>query len=129
VLFRSHAVVVRAEQALGFPPDVEVDEAIDEQVPDSLHWHLIATVNEAMSNVARHAEASTVLLRIALVGDHLMATVIDNGRGLPAERTESGLQNLRRRAQVAGGTMTLKAGPRGRGLELTWRVPLPDVDG
>jgi PAS domain S-box-containing protein len=126
---RLHAVVVRAEQALGFPPDVEVDEGIDEQVPESLHWHLIATVNEAMSNVARHADASAVLLRIALVDDHLVATVTDNGRGLPVERNESGLQNLRRRAQVAGGTMRLQPGPGGKGLELTWRVPLPDVDG
>jgi signal transduction histidine kinase len=123
---RLHAVIVRAEQVLGFPPDVEVDEDIDESVPETLHWHLIATVNEALSNVARHSGATRVQVVISIRGETLVAAVIDNGRGLPAERNESGLVNLRRRAQVAGGTMTTEPGPDGSGLALTWRVPLPN---
>jgi signal transduction histidine kinase len=122
---RLHAVIVRAEQALGFAPDVDVDEAVDEMVPDTLHWHLIATVNEALSNVARHAGATRVRVEISLHDRELVASVTDDGRGLPDDRKESGLVNLRTRAQVAGGTMTTSPGANGRGLKLTWRVPLP----
>jgi len=50
--------------------------------------------------------------------------VIDDGVGLPAERHESGLANLRRRAELVGGTMITGPGLDGRGLRLTWRVPL-----
>jgi hypothetical protein len=59
------------------------------------------------------------------VGKELVVVVSDNGRGLPAERNESGLANLRRRAQIAGGSMAAEPGPDGRGLVLTWRAPLP----
>ncbi len=124
---RLHAVIVRAEQVLGFPPDVDVDEDIDESVPETLHWHLIATVNEALSNVARHSGATRVQVLISIRGETLLASVTDNGCGLAAERKESGLVNLRRRAQVAGGTMTTGPGPDGTGLALIWRVPLPVI--
>jgi PAS domain S-box-containing protein len=122
---RLHAVIVRAEQALGFPPDVDVDESIDQTVPQTLHWHLIATVNEALSNVARHAGANRVHVQISIRDGELAVSVTDDGRGLPTNRTESGLANLRRRAQVAGGTMSTQCGRDGRGLMLTWRVPVP----
>ena len=62
---------------------------------------------------------------VAVAGGDLIAIVADNGRGLPDDRNESGLVNLRRRAQIAGGSMTADPGPDGRGLVLTWRAPLP----
>jgi PAS domain S-box-containing protein len=121
---RLHAVVMRAATTLGFEPDVDVDERIDDAVPGSLHWHMIATVNEALSNVARHASASRASLRIALDERDVVVTVSDDGRGLPPEPKESGLLNLRRRAQMSGGAMTIEAGANGRGLVLSWRVPI-----
>jgi PAS domain S-box-containing protein len=122
-------VITRVEQMLGFRPDVHVAAEIDHQVPDTLHWHLIATVNEALSNVVRHARASELRVTVSVVGDELVARIADNGQGLPGDREESGLRNLRRRAETAGGTMTTTAGPRGAGLVLTWRVPLRTVEG
>jgi PAS domain S-box-containing protein len=121
---RLRAVVARAEQILGFAPQVSLDAAIDQRVPEALQWNLIATVNEALSNVARHAHATTVRLTISLAADELIACIADDGQGLPADPQESGLLNLRRRAQVAGGTMSTSAGRDGAGLVLTWRVPL-----
>jgi signal transduction histidine kinase len=85
---------------------------------------MIATVNEALSNVARHASASRASLRIALDERDVVVTVSDDGRGLPPEPKESGLLNLRRRAQMSGGAMTIEAGANGRGLVLSWRVPI-----
>jgi PAS domain S-box-containing protein len=126
---RLHAVVERAAQTLGFVPEVVAGDEIDQEIPEALHWHLIATVNEALSNVAKHARATKVLLTITVADSELTASVMDDGVGLPEERTESGLVNLRRRAQVAGGTMTTAPGSDGAGLVLTWRVPMPNADG
>jgi signal transduction histidine kinase len=57
-------------------------------------------------------------------GPELVVTVTDDGVGLPPQRHESGLANLRRRAELVGGTMATGPGPGGRGLQLQWRVPL-----
>jgi PAS domain S-box-containing protein len=122
---RLASVVARAEQSLGFSVRAEVDRALDSAAPETLHWHLLATVNEALSNVARHANASAVRVRVAVAGDELVVTVADDGRGMPdAPPSESGLLNLRRRAEMVGGSMTTRRGLDGRGVELTWRVPL-----
>ncbi len=55
----------------------------------------------------------------------LTVRVTDNGCGLPAVRTESGLANLRQRAADLGGRMEVGAGSGdGPGTVLTWMVPL-----
>jgi PAS domain S-box-containing protein len=123
---RLAAVFTRAEQALGFAPEVELRGPIDE-VPESVHLHLLATLTEALSNVGRHSGAKRVAVTIRAGAEQLTAVVADNGRGLPPDRQESGLANLRRRAEIAGGTMTTTPGPDGTGLVLTWQVPLPVV--
>ncbi|BBY14570.1 sensor histidine kinase [Mycolicibacterium litorale] len=85
--------------------------------------HAEAVVREAVSNAVRHAEATELSVRVA-VADDLCIEVADNGRGVEGPRTESGLRNLRARADAAGGTVTL--GPRdGGGTLLRWCVPLP----
>jgi PAS domain S-box-containing protein len=116
----------RAEKLLGFALDVRVAGEVD-ALPEPLHLHLLATVNEALSNVARHASATRAWVTITVAGNELSAVVRDDGCGLPAERRESGLANLRRRAEMVDGTMTTEPGPGGMGLELAWRVPLPEV--
>lgn len=121
---RVTSVVRRAEQSLGFRPDLRIDGSVDEAVPEHLHLHLLATVNEALSNVARHAGASQVQVEVTVGNGELSAIIIDNGRGLPDDRHESGLKNLRKRSQLAGGTMTTNPGPKGKGLVITWVAPL-----
>ena len=117
------AVVERAGDSLGFAPVTSVDAAIN-GAPAVIQWHLLATLNEALSNVVRHAGASAVRVTVTADDGWLTVTVADDGRGLPAQLTESGLAKLRRRATTAAGSMTLGAGPDGKGVALTWRVPL-----
>ena len=56
--------------------------------------------------------------------DCLEFEVADNGRGVPAGVTGSGLANLRQRAEDVGGSFTLEALPTG-GTRLRWCAPLP----
>ncbi|MGU3502449.1 GAF domain-containing protein [Mycobacterium sp. C31M] len=92
-------------------------------VEPGLADHAEAVVREAVSNAVRHSGA-TELAVLVRVDDDLSVTVTDNGCGVAANITESGLANLRRRADESAGTLTVGAGPTG-GTMLHWSAPLP----
>jgi two-component system sensor histidine kinase DevS len=84
--------------------------------------HAEAVVTEAVSNAVRHARATTLRVQIK-VEDELCIDVADNGCGLPDQLTGSGLINLRRRAEQAGGSFRLETPPLG-GTLVRWSAPL-----
>ncbi len=80
------------------------------QVPaDAVSTALFRIVQESLTNVARHAEAS--LVRIELLADHarLRLTVRDNGRGIDPQRMQSGvgLLSMRERANALGASLRI----------------------
>ena len=85
--------------------------------------HAEAVVREAVSNAVRHSGA-TELSVVVRVDDDLTVTVTDNGHGVGAGVTESGLANLRRRAEDTAGTFALAPADRG-GTVVHWSAPLP----
>ena len=85
--------------------------------------HAEAVVREAVSNANRHGRTRTLAVTVR-VDDDLMIEVIDDGDGMPADVTESGLNNLRSRAAEAGGELVVAPAPGG-GTRLQWRAPLP----
>ncbi len=85
--------------------------------------HAEAIVREAVSNVVRHAAATTVTVTVT-VDDDLSITVTDDGTGFPTGTTRSGLANLATRARDCGGRLEVGTGPTG-GARLVWSVPLP----
>jgi len=92
-------------------------------VDAALADHAEAVVREAVSNAVRHAGATTLTVNVA-VSDDLCIDVVDDGIGIPAEVTGSGLTNLRRRAEDAGGDFSI-ARPTTGGTHLKWCAPLP----
>lgn len=92
-------------------------------VDATLADHAEAVVREAVSNAVRHADATEVTVRVT-VADDLCIEVADNGRGIDGSVTESGLRNLRTRADDAAGTFTV-GGRAGGGTVLRWSAPLP----
>ncbi|KUI38514.1 GAF domain-containing sensor histidine kinase [Mycobacterium sp. GA-2829] len=92
-------------------------------VDATLADHAEAVVREAVSNAVRHAEATELTVRVT-VADDLCIEVGDNGRGIEGAVTESGLRNLRARAEGVGGTCTVERNPGG-GTVLRWCAPLP----
>jgi signal transduction histidine kinase len=84
--------------------------------------HAEAVVREAVSNVVRHANATTLAVNIK-VEDDLRIEVVDDGQGVPDDITGSGLNNLRRRAEAVDGDFTIERAPSG-GTLLRWSAPL-----
>lgn len=112
-----------AAGALGFEPRCFFDGPVDSATGDDLADDLVATLREALSNVARHANATVVEVEV-VVTDEVVVRVIDDGTGPPApdERRGHGLKNMQARAARHGGRLELRPG-RGGGTVLEWRVP------
>lgn len=110
-------------RTLGFTPFVRIRGPVDVVVPEQTAEHLLATLREALSNVARHAEAEACVVEVEATGDRLVLRVSDNGRGLDESLNESGLRNVRRRALDLGGTFLIAA-EEPHGTLLEWHVPL-----
>jgi signal transduction histidine kinase len=110
---------------LGFTPLVRTVGPVDTAVSLAMGAHLLAVLREALSNVARHAEADAAVVEVETTADQLTLRVTDSGAGLPTDRRESGLRNVRRRAAELGGTVRLLA-EEPHGTRLEWTVPLGD---
>jgi signal transduction histidine kinase len=107
---------------LGFAPSVRVRGPLDAVASERVARNLLRVMREALSNAARHAHASKVILEIDASPEAVELRVTDNGVGLPPERHESGLGNLRTRAIRLGGSLEIMPGPKS-GTRLIWRVP------
>ncbi|MCE7011020.1 GAF domain-containing protein [Kibdelosporangium philippinense] len=120
------ATVDDANAALGFAPSLRFRGPVDTSVPREISEQLLPVLREALSNVARHAQATTASVEVALSGD-LMLRITDNGVGIPAGGRRSGLANMSTRASQLGGTFTAESTKAG--TELCWRVPLRQTPG
>ncbi|MCL5997099.1 MAG: histidine kinase [Chloroflexi bacterium] len=88
--------------------------------------HILAIVNEAMSNVVRHAHARKALITANCNRDRLRVTIQDDGVGLPKElQAGYGLRNMRDRARLLGGTLDVSDANR-HGTIVTLDVPWKD---
>jgi signal transduction histidine kinase len=120
--------VAAGSSALGFEPTVRFDGPIDSTVSDGVREHVVAALREALSNVARHAEATQVRVSLSVESGEVVLIVTDNGLGLPEEqRRRSGLANLAGRAEGSGGSFAVEPVPDQhggtRGTRVVWRAP------
>jgi PAS domain S-box-containing protein len=115
-----------ALQTLGDRLPIEVRVAPFEQ---RLAEHVEATAyyicSEALTNVAKHAQATHATVSLALDDDVFRFEVSDDGRGGADPRAGSGILGLRDRAEAAGGTLFVIS-PPGRGTVVTGTLPLTD---
>ena len=103
-------------------------EASLPELQDVYNITLYRTLQEALTNVVKHAQASQVWVDLSLEDDLINLTVQDNGTGFSEEKSESngiGLVGLRERITIAGGTLTISSTP-GRGTILSAQFPLTD---
>ncbi len=118
-------VAADARPTLGFDARVRFDGPID-TMGGPVAEHAVAVLREGLANVARHARATSVDVRVAAVPDELRIEVVDDGVGIDPGGARSdghGLANLEARAIALGGSCAIGAGADG-GTTLDWRIPL-----
>jgi two-component system sensor histidine kinase DevS len=118
-------VIEQEQDALDLTPELMFAGPV-ETVSDDIVEHLISTLRESLSNIARHARAGSVRVRIEVTPGEVLLVVDDDGVGFTGdgEAEGNGLRNMRDRATVLGGASGLTpCSPHG--TRLTWRVPRP----
>jgi signal transduction histidine kinase len=102
-------------------PDLRLRPAIELQ--------LIRIIQEALTNVRKHAKASNARIEVQRDGEHLRVTISDDGIGFDVtmrprgEFPRFGLTTMRERAESIGGALTIDSAP-GRGTTITFSMPL-----
>ena len=119
------AVVGQVAPMLGFAPAVRFAGPVDTLVHGSVIGEIQAVSREGLTNVAKHAQAGQVTVEMSADRGWLSIRISDDGVGMRQPVRSSGLGNLRQRAEVRGGSLTLETRPGG-GTILTWTIPIPD---
>ncbi|HKO80758.1 MAG TPA: PAS domain S-box protein, partial [Chitinophagaceae bacterium] len=99
-------------------------------LPDSLKIGIFRIFQESLTNVARHSEATKVVVSLVQNEKQLILTIKDNGKGFEEKeeaRRTLGLLGMKERSQMMGGQYSI-SGIRGEGTTVTVIVPLPEAD-
>ncbi|MEO0826215.1 MAG: sensor histidine kinase [Cyanobacteria bacterium J06635_15] len=120
------AIASLAEQvqhSIGVRPEINI--LLPSTLSDALKTTLYRIVQEALTNITKHAEASEIHISMQTQSNHIRLDIEDNGRGFQPGQTTSGfgLQGMRERAQAAGGRFYLDSSP-GSGCHIRVEVPL-----
>jgi signal transduction histidine kinase len=117
-------VVAQASRVLGFTPALRVEGPVDTLLSAEVRTEMVASMREALGNVARHAKATQASVLVEIVDEMVVMTVTDNGVGPPENeatvRAGHGLTNLMSRAASYGGTCTLGRRDGDDGAVLRW---------
>ena len=117
-------LVREAGPMLGAEPSVLFEGPVDSATPEPVATDMLATLREALSNVARHAGASHVEIVVTIGEAELVMRVTDDGVGPPApgQPRGHGLDNMQARAERRGGSLALRQAAS-HGTLVEWRVP------
>jgi signal transduction histidine kinase len=107
-----------------------IEDRLTERLPIDVEVCAYRTIQEALTNVSRHAHATTCRVFVQRVASSLVVTVEDDGIGLQADRRAGGarhdglgLVGIRERVMDLGGTFRIEGKP-GKGTRLTIELPL-----
>jgi signal transduction histidine kinase len=115
-------LVAELADVLHFTPALELEEPLD-VVPDDVVDDLMAAAREAITNIARHAHASSASVSVAIADNAVVLEVTDDGVGIGNAIRRSGLTNLTERALRHGGRFVAGALPGG-GTRIVWTASL-----
>ncbi|MGW8282049.1 MAG: sensor histidine kinase, partial [Gemmatimonadota bacterium] len=115
---------------IGIPVGLSAPESVPE-LSAAAELALYRALQEALSNVARHSDATAVDVDLSLHGNDLVLSVRDDGKGPPTDDFDEladgrmGLAGMRERALALGGTVELEAAEQ-TGTVLRVRIPLTE---
>lgn len=117
------------QEQSGVKAELEAPEAVESRLPALAEVQLLRIVQEALSNIRKHAGASHVRIRLDLEDGRMVTTISDDGAGFaPEDRAHRGLprfgmSTMRERAESLGGSFAVDSTP-GDGTTVTVRLPL-----
>jgi len=111
---------------------VDFDSTCPGRFADETETHLFRIAQEALTNIARHAEATRVQIQLALEGASIRLSIVDNGKGLPEDGPEArpslGMVGMRARARHCGGELSVTS-VKPHGVRIEAVVPVrPGMD-
>jgi PAS domain S-box-containing protein len=122
--------VARFESDTGIVSSFEGD--LKRPVPRDVETLAYRVVQESLTNIGKHARATTVMVHVEVDGAQLRVEVEDDGRGFETARIREylrsgrvGLASMRERVELASGTFNLRSSP-GRGTVVTALIPLDE---
>ncbi|MDE3095369.1 MAG: GAF domain-containing sensor histidine kinase [Chloroflexota bacterium] len=116
------------EARLLAPTDVAADLAPEAEI------QLLRVVQEALTNVRKHAGATSAIVRVENEDQHLRISIEDDGRGFDASRIDRaegrsfGLRSMKERVERAGGRLSVASSP-GAGTQIIVLLPLQSTGG
>jgi NarL family two-component system sensor histidine kinase YdfH len=117
----------RFTNATGIPCEPEIDIPID--IPDLVSETSVRAISEGLTNVARHAKAKNVTLRLTGIEKRLEIEICDDGVGFDPQAVQAGhygLLGMRERVRLAGGRLEVRS-ESGKGTCITLRFPLENI--
>jgi signal transduction histidine kinase len=117
-----------AGDRLGVPVGMTVSGVVP-ALPARVSAEVTRIVQEALTNVRKHAEASSATVSIESLGEAIRVTVEDDGRGFdPTRHTPGhGTESMRQRAEAIGGQLTFEHPVRGTRVVLEFPAPPADA--
>jgi signal transduction histidine kinase len=109
-------------------PNLVVPSGVDARVPAEYVPDLLQVVRELLSNVAKHASATTVTVGVEVGDEHVTLHLADDGVGFDASavvHVGRGMDNVRERAAALGAELDVNSAP-GAGTTVTLLIPLPE---
>ncbi len=108
---------------------------LGQRLPSAVELNLFRIVQEALTNIEKHARAKMARLRLSFRGDSVVLRIQDDGRGFVAHRLKSrkgkwrgiGLTHMRERALSLGGECEVLSAPK-KGTIITVRIPCPQAE-
>jgi two-component system, NarL family, sensor histidine kinase DevS len=122
------ALIDHARAASGLRVSADLDLAFGDgraRLAPELESTLYRLAQEALNNVMKHAQARNVRISMEALGDSLVLTVADDGRGFDVEDAPQrfGLVGMRERVVLAGGELEVESEP-GAGTRVIAKLPL-----
>jgi signal transduction histidine kinase len=116
-------------RAAGLQVDLTV-EGEPRELPIGLDLSAYRIVQEALTNILKHAHASKATVHIRYESDAIELEVVDDGRGSAPDETQrgQGIIGMRERAALVGGALRVGRAPGG-GFAVDARIPLPEPPG
>jgi PAS domain S-box-containing protein len=104
------------------PVPVELDVQLHGRMPDCVEVAAYYLISEALTNVAKHSQASVVRVGVTVGEGSLLLSIRDDGIGGADPTRGSGLLGLTDRVEILGGTIEI-ASPSGEGTAISARLP------